>query len=365
LRLALYLAVHIRYHSNLIFIRYFWRFMVFRPLLVLLALMMPICVIAAEGTESALQEEGAYFAEVNETGGYVTQKLHDDFWQLMHGKYDEAACVEISAKTLETLALLKEFQQGTWESAKLSYFSQTLEKTKDYEDLKKRLSNQGSHYFSNQAIIEHSSKIILAAASRQALDLGNGKFYITPELIEENLIGIQGAFERLKLLMTPDWQNEYKEYILSKINATLLALYAPDQYHEAITHNDESIDIHIAQLNTDKDTTYELGSVDYHKGERRFTDFTPEEKEIYIQEFIKDQFLSYRIESPVLNTGTWRGYQFVKGSASVDDFNVVMMCMMVNQRAFYIKLVTKMHIPLANDDFNEFIKRIQILDQLN
>ncbi len=310
------------------------------------------------------QDEAAFFSEVNETGGYVTPKLHQDFWDLMRIKYDEKTREEIALKTIETLEVLKDFQRSTWESAKASYFGQKIEKTLDYEDLKKRLNGQGSHYFSPEAIIEHSGKIILAASSRNALDLGGGKFYITPELIEENLIGIQGSFERLKMLMTPIWTGEFKEYQLPRLNVSILALYSPDQYHEVITHNDESIDIHIAQLHTDKNSTYEIGSVDYTKGEKHFNDFSLEEKEIYIREFINDQFLSYRIESPIISKGMWRGYHFVKGVASVDDFNVIIMSMMVENKAFYIKLVTKMHIPLANADFNDFTKRLQILEPL-
>lgn len=339
-------------------------FMLFRVYVLLVTLLFPFLVYSAEATaiEPIMEDERAYFAEVNETGGYVTQKLHEGFWNLMRLKYDEKTCEELAIKTIETLEVLKNFQQVTWESARLSYFNKMIEKTNDYEELKDRLNAQGSNYFSPQSIIEHSSKIILAAATRNPLDLGNGKFYITPELIEENLIGIQGSFERLKMLMTPLWKNEYKEYILPKLSVSLLSLYAPDQYHEMISHNDESINIYIAQLNTDKDTTYEIGSVDYKKGDRVFNDFSAEEKMIYIQEFIREQFLGYRIESPTLNTGTWRGYHFVKGAASVDNFNVMIMSMMVQNKAFYIKLVTKMHIPLANTDFNDFIKRIQILE---
>lgn len=321
-------------------------------------------VYSVENATPPTQDEAAFFSEVNETGGYVTQKLHQEFWELMQSKYDEATRADIAVKTIETLQVLKDFQHATWDSAKASYFAQTVQKTADYDELKNRLHGQGSHYFSPEAIIEHSNKIIMAAASRNALDLGGGKFYITPELIEENLIGIQGSFERLKMLMTPVWKNEYKEYPLSKLNISILSFYSPDQYHEVVAHNDESIDIHIAQLHTDKDTTYELGSVDYKKGDKQFTDLTNEEKEIYIREFISGQFLSYRIENPILSKGMWRGYHFVKGAASVDDFNVVIMSMMVNNKAFYIKLVTKMHIPLANADFNDFTKRIQILEPL-
>lgn len=317
---------------------------------------------ADEPINAPTKDEAAFFCEVNETGGYVTQKLHQEFWELMHSKYDPKQREDIAFKTIQTLEILKDFQRVTWESAKASYFAQKIDMLGDYESLKTRLQGQGSYYFSPEAIIEHSNKIITAASTRNALDLGGGKFYITPELIEENLIGIQGCFERLKLLMSPAWNSQYKEYLLPKLNTSLLALYSPDQYHEVIAHNDESINIHIAQLHTDKDTTYELGSVDYKKGDRRFNDFTSEEKEIYIREFISDQFLSYRIENPILSKGMWRGYHFVKGAASVDDFNVIIMSMMVQDKAFYIKLVTKMHIPLANADFNDFTKRIQILE---
>lgn len=335
--------------------------MIYRVLLlgiVLLGLWGTGC--AQEGAEVSLRDEAAFFAEVNETGGYVTEKLHQAFWEFMRGQYDDNTRDMMVTNTLETLGILKDFQKATWESAKLSYFSQQLEKTGDYETLMGRLGSRGSHYFSPRVIITQADQIIAAAASRQALDLGGGKFYVTPELIEENLLGIQGAFERLMLLMTPQWAPEYKEYKLPMLKISLLAWYAPDQYHETVVHHDESIDLDIAQLNTDKNTTYEIGSVNYKKGDRHFCDFSMQEKEIYIQEFVRGQFLRYRIEAPILSQGTWRGYSFVKGAGSVSDFNVVLMGMIIQDKAFYVKLVTMEPLPFANEDFSEFMKRIQV-----
>ena len=56
-------------------------------------------VYSAELTDPAsIQDESGYFAEVNETGGYVTQKLHDGFWTFMQSKYDEKTCEELAQK---------------------------------------------------------------------------------------------------------------------------------------------------------------------------------------------------------------------------------------------------------------------------
>ncbi|MBN9287197.1 MAG: hypothetical protein BGO43_02150 [Gammaproteobacteria bacterium 39-13] len=316
-----------------------------------------------EKAPTTVPDETEFFATVNETGGYITKELHYAFWERMKQKYDEEQRKKIVDDIQNTLNVLKDFQAQTWKSAKESYFAKKIEKDKDYFTLKDKLEKHKSQYFSPQVIIENSEKIITASATRSSLDLGAGKFYITPELIEENLIGIKGSYERLKILLTPEWKEEYREYLLPKINVSLLSLYAPDEYHELIQHTDEKIDIDIAQLCVDKNAIYELGAVDYQKADKKFVNFTPEEKEIYIQEFVKEQFAGYKINEPLLSKGSWRGYEYAKGIASLDNYNIVIMSMFVADKAFYIKFVTNQNLSSAGTDFNEFTKRIQILEK--
>ncbi len=307
-------------------------------------------------------DETTFFAAVNETGGYINQALHQDFWTLMQKKYTQEQRDKIIHDIQSTLEILKEFQALTWKSAKESYFAKSVIKDSEYQPLKEKLEKHQSQYFSPQVIIDNSEKIIAASSTRSALDLGAGKFYITPELIDENLIGIKGSYDRLKLLLLPVWKEEYKEYTLPLINVSLLSLYSPDEYHEVIQHGDEQIDIHIAQLSVDKNVLYELGSVDYQKGDKKFIDFTPEERQIYIQEFVKDQFANYNITEPMLSKGNWRGYEYAKGMASLDNYNIVIMSLFVDSKAFYIKYVTNTNLSVAGAEFNDFTKRIQVLE---
>lgn len=309
-----------------------------------------------------VKDETQFFATVNETGGYINQQLHQEFWEIMKQKYDEEQRSKIVNDIQNTLDVLKEFQAQTWKSAKESYFAKKVEKDTDYFNFKEKLEKHQSQYFSAGTIIDNSEKIIAASAARSAIDLGAGKFYITPELIEENMIGIKGSYERLKLLLTPTWSDEFKEYTLPKINVSLLSLYAPDEYHELIQHGDEQIDIHIAQICVDKNAIYELGSVDYQKADKKFVNFAKEEKDIYIQEFVKEQFAGYKIAEPLLSKGTWRGYEYSKGIASLENFNIVIMSLFVNDRAFYIKYITNSNLSTAGADFNDFTKRIQVLE---
>ncbi len=314
---------------------------------------------------TALRDETEFFTFVNETGGYITKSMHDEFWAILQEKYDEQQRIKIVADVHSALDIIRDFQYQTWESAKASYFAKMAQKSPDYERLKAQLQKQNSPYFTPQAVIENADKIIEAAANRFPLDLGAGKFYITPELIQENMIGIKGSYERLKLLLTPEWKDEYKEYLLPKEMISLLSLYSPDEYHETITHTDERIDIHIAQLSTDKSSLYEIGAVDYQKGDKKFASFLPEEKEIYIQEFVKEQFVGYKVTEPMLSRGMWRGYSFAKGVASLGDLNVIVMSFFVDDKALYFKFVSDKNLSLASADFNDFTKRIQILEKHN
>jgi hypothetical protein len=319
---------------------------------------------ATQEEESPLveQDEAAFFAIVNETGGYLTQTVHDAFWEILKKKYDEKQREKIVVEIHDALDLLREFQAQTWLSAKESYFSQKVTKVKEYGILKTRLLKLKPTYFSPKAMVLHAEEIIKAAATRSPLDFGSGKCYITPELIEENRIGIQGSYERLSLLLTPEWKETLKEYILPNITVSLLALYAPDEYHETLFQDDEKIDIHLAQLSVGKDAMYEIGSVDYQKGDKKFLDFTLPEREVYIQEFVKEQFSGYSLTAPLLSKGVWRGYEFVKGVASLSEGHIIIMSLFVNNKAFYIKYVTDAPLALANADFNEFTKRIQIIE---
>ncbi|MBS0286968.1 MAG: hypothetical protein JSR17_06715 [Proteobacteria bacterium] len=317
---------------------------------------------ANQATQPQVQDETEFFAIVNETGGYITATLHHDFWRLMQQKYNQDQQNQIVRDIQATLEVLKEFQALTWKSAKDSYFAKSIVKDSEYQHVKEKLEKQHSQYFSPQIIIENSEKIIAASSAHSALDLGAGKFYITPELIEENLIGIKGSYDRLKLLLMPTWKEEYKEYTLPLVNVSLLSLYAPDEYHEVIQHGDEQIDIHIAQLCVDKNAIYELGSVDYQKGDKRFVNFSPEERQIYIQEFVREQFAGYKIAEPLLSKGSWRGYEYVKGIASLDNYNIVIMSLFADSKAFYIKYVTNTNLSLAGAEFNDFTKRIQVLE---
>jgi hypothetical protein len=308
-------------------------------------------------------DESEFFTIVNETGGYINKEVHQNFWLTMQQKYSDEQRRQIVGDIQNTLDILKAFQARTWQSAKDSYHNKRVTSDTEFELLKSKLKQHPSFYFSPQIIIDNSDKIIAASATRSAVDLGAGKFYITPELIDENLMGIKGSYERMKMLLAPEWKDEFKEYTFPYIQVSLLSLYPPDEYHEVITHGDEKIDIHIAQLCVDKNAIYELGAVDYQKGDKQFIHFTASEKDLYLQEFVKEQFAGYKIPTPMISKGTWRGFEYAKGIGAIENYNVVIMSLFVNSKAFYVKYVTNSNLAGAGSDFNEFLKRIQLVEQ--
>lgn len=315
---------------------------------------------AVENAKAPATDETDFFAIVNETGGYISHKLHQQFWEMLKAKYSEEKREKFVLDIQSVLGLLKEFQEATWQSAKQSYYAKKQDKSQGYQTLKDQLLKQQTQYFSPQVIVANAEKIITSSAERSPLDLGAGNFYITPELIEENLIGIKGSYERLKLLLSPTWKEEYKEYTLPKMALSILSLYPPDEYQEFFSHNDETVNIHVSQLCVDKNSIYEMGAVDYQKGDKKFSHFSPEERTIYMQEFVKEQFAGYKINDPLLSKGTWRGFEYVKGMGSIENYHIVILNLFPNDKALYIKYVTEGDLTLANSNFNDFMKRIQI-----
>ena len=305
--------------------------------------------------------ESDFFATVNQTGGYINQGLHHAFWQMMESKYTPEQRAQMVSDVQQALDILKAFQTQLWESAKISYSTKQIRPTVEYTPIKARLLQLQSPYFSPKTLVTNGEKIIEAAANREAIDLGAGKYYITPELIEENLIGMRGSYERLKLLMTPVWKGDYKEYPLPKLSVSLLSLYAPDEYEETVSQDDEKMILHLAQLSSDPESFYEIGAVDYQKGHKRFMHFTPQEREAYLQEFVKEQFAGYKVAVPQMSKGLWRGYTYAKGVSAYQHYHVILMCFFVEDKVIYIKHVTDADLSSATTQFNDFTKRLQVI----
>ena len=333
----------------------------FNAFLLILVLGSPLtCTQAAP---LSLGDESEYFNIVNKTGGYVTPSLHQEFWDLLRLKYDEKRRNHIASDLQKALDVLRSFQAHTWQSAKESYFAKKIEKSREYVLFKEMLEKQQSPYFSPQSMLDYSEKIIEASALRIPLDWDNEKIYVTPEYIEENRVGLPGGYERLKLLLNPVWKEDLKEYILPHIYVSLLALYPPDEYHEVISHENEKMDIHLAQLTTSTHSVYEIGSLDYQNEDKKFSRLNAEEKQQYRKEFIKEQFASFGVTEPTVSQGDWRGNEFSKGMASFNQYNIIIMNFFVNDKAMYIKYITDSNPVQASADFLEFTKRIQLLER--
>lgn len=303
-----------------------------------------------------------YLGTVSQTGGYINQSLHQAFWEQLEKHYTPEQRSELVADLQGSLNLIKAFQMALWESAKISYFGKEIRVTTAFTPLKAQLLNINSPYLSPKTLVKHAEMIIQAASNRQAIDLGAGPFYVTPELIEEHLVGLSGGYERLRLLMDPQWQGTWKEYCLPKIGVRLLSYYAPDEYENNIMEEDEKLSLQTAELSIDSQKQYEVGAINYQKENKRFNHFTQAEKDSYLEALVEEQLAAYKIMTPQISKGLWRGHPFVKGIGTHHNQYVIFMCFFAHDKAIYVKHVSDADLSHANTTFNEFTKRIQIQD---
>lgn len=77
---------------------------------------------------------------------------------------------------------------------------------------------------------------------------------------------------------------------------------------------------------------------------------------------MNEQFAGYKVTTPHMSKGLWRGHAFAKGIAAYQNFHVIVMCFFVGDKAIYLKQVTDADLSHASTAFNDFTKRIQIME---
>ncbi|MGD1037766.1 MAG: hypothetical protein ABR878_11350 [Roseiarcus sp.] len=165
------------------------------------------------------------------TDGWLSRTMHQEFWDEAPPELRDNKQMQVTfAQLMQDEFLQAEiFQRETWNSAKLSVQAHSVVRTTGYLEAKKKgyssalLQNNSDAQAGLIKARDNAEAILLAAANRTPMQTARGTFYVTPELVDMVMSGLDAAICRMKRLMHIDWNDDVQEYSYDSLHVSVLA----------------------------------------------------------------------------------------------------------------------------------------------
>ena len=135
--------------------------------------------------------------------GDLTDTKHDEFWADFKGMSDVDSQLLLS-HIRDVAPALQKYQKALWQSAKISLSASKPIRTKELDiawaELQKITPDADA-----QAEAE-ANAFLEGVASKKLFKQGNAEYYVTPEIIDLTLVGIENSIQRLLHLLDKDWK---------------------------------------------------------------------------------------------------------------------------------------------------------------
>jgi hypothetical protein len=148
--------------------------------------------------------------------GYLTEDMHRDFWAVMpEALVSDAMSKQNWQRIMGTWGGdATQFQRETWKSVKLTLNSRRVTKTPEFDAARKAIIESTVYRMAPaqfDASLRNADLLLQSAAVGGPFTTSKGQVYITPELVDETLSGLDAAYCRLQQLVQPRWNPHTEE----------------------------------------------------------------------------------------------------------------------------------------------------------
>jgi hypothetical protein len=147
--------------------------------------------------------------------GYIDEKLYNEYWKQFKSKPSQTELDK--AKPAVTIGLKN--QRIIWNAIFKSVKQHAVVKTLDLEDTIKLMKAIGQ-----QKAIDNTYTLLSSAANGTPADIRGEKKYITEDLCQDILAGIDAGFERINILLSRKWNPIVRERKLGSEVSVLSAM---------------------------------------------------------------------------------------------------------------------------------------------
>jgi len=191
--------------------------------IILLTIVLSLPAIAQEMTS----RQNEILKNAISADGWLTEAMHKEFWAAVpeNIKSDPKALEIIFTAVEESSIIALQFQREAWVSMKMSLAARKVVRTPNYEAVKTSVLKLGSISNSVKQIetnVRNAEAMIEAAAFGKPMAGPRGNFYVTEELVEQVLLGLDGSFFRFRRLANPVWSYKVNEYPFPDLHIRIL-----------------------------------------------------------------------------------------------------------------------------------------------
>ncbi len=162
-----------------------------------------IFFISAYGDDIMLTpREQAIFQTVLRVDGYINEELYNEFWKELRPRASKSDLNEIRQLLLNGAMNI---QLTLWNCVKKSIVEKKTCKSKEYTEILNQKQKNGDMIGYNNTI-----NLMESAASGKPFEKNGQKTYITIEMVDNVLNGLEGSMKRSQLLLSDKWINSAK-----------------------------------------------------------------------------------------------------------------------------------------------------------
>jgi len=195
----------------------------FAPFLILLVI---VCSVPAAAQDMTARQKDILMTAIN-ADGWLTETMHREFWAAVPKdiKSDPKAVAFIVATMEQGSLSAVQFQREAWGSMKKSLAARKIVRTPNYEKAKSAVlasSTIPQYRQQSEAGVRNADAMIEAAATGKPMVSQRGTFYVTEELVERVLTGLDGSIHRFRRLTNPVWSAKVEEYPFPDVHVRIL-----------------------------------------------------------------------------------------------------------------------------------------------
>lgn len=198
----------------------------FLGFILLVAVALPAHAEDAQNDLSSRQME--IMQTVMSVEGFITKELHSEFWASFSPAIrDDAMLRGAIVRFLDrSIAAGVRFQRESWASIKASLEAGRVVKSPGYAEAKKGVLSASTipqYKRQSQRAVANSEGMIEAAAEGKPFQSPRGPIYITPEVVNQVLAGLDGSLARFRRLANPDWEETVTEHRYPEAHVAILS----------------------------------------------------------------------------------------------------------------------------------------------
>jgi len=215
-----------------------------------IAAALAITIATAGAQQQLTPEQQTILRTTMNAEGWLTADEHKRFWAPILPQLKSPEAVAAWQRMMDqVVGLGVKFQLETWKSLQLSERERRVVKTADYEDAKRAVLGAPLLGAQSGTAIQNAEGMFQAAASKSAFSTVRGPMYLSADMIERTLSGIEGSFCRVRRLGEPDWNDRATEYKYPAAHVNIL--------------NDCPLTVEQSQITTEQGITAKMVTLAY------------------------------------------------------------------------------------------------------